>query len=150
MEVEIPLQAKACESFLSTRMKKSQSSTEFMVFVGIAIIILMAYFAIAHIYLDLTYKQKEIISGQDLAKQIKNEINLASRVEDNYERKITMPEKIGEKDYTAKLQKREISISINGLDYIELLITDIGQDEIALTPGSQIIIKKENGQVTIS
>jgi len=131
-------------------MKKSQSSTEFMVFVGIAIIILMAYFAIAHIYLDLTYKQKEIISGQDLAKQIKNEINLASRVEDNYERKITMPEKIGEKDYTAKLQKREISISINGLDYIELLITDIGQDEIALTPGSQIIIKKENGQVTIS
>ena len=79
-------------------MRKSQSSTEFMIFIGIAIIILMSYFAVSNSYLNLIYRQKDVISGQDLAKQIKNEINLASRVENNYMRTFQLPEKIGDKD----------------------------------------------------
>ena len=132
---------------------KSQSSTEFMIFIGIAIIILMSYFAIAHNYLNQTYKQKDIISGQDLAKQIRNEINLASRVEDGYVRTFTLPAKIGNKDFTVHLEGREVVVAITGEDnqYVELLTTNIdGDDEPDFGPGDEITIEKNSGQITIS
>lgn len=115
-----------------------------------AIIILMAYFAISHNYLNLIYKQKDIISGQDLAKQIKNEINLASRVEDNYHREFQLPSKIGNKDYTITLAGREVVITVDGLDYVELLsvhLTEEGQDPIEYSPGETFVIEKINGKV---
>ncbi|MEK6829224.1 MAG: hypothetical protein AABY15_03785 [Nanoarchaeota archaeon] len=127
---------------------KSQSSTEFMIFVGIAIIIMISYFAIAHTYLNLTYKQKDIISGQDLAKKIKNEINLASRVEDNYERTFQLPYKIGDKDFTVHLELREVSITIDGLDYSELLTINI--NKIDLLPGDLVTVSRTNNIVTVS
>jgi|SRR3989344_249175 len=129
-------------------MSKSQSSTEFMVFIGVAIIIMMSYFAIAHNYLDLTYKQKEIISGQDLAKQIKNEINLAARVEDGYKRIFTFPNKVGGKDYEIFIDAREVTITIEEVDYVELLSTNI-EDAPDLFPGETIMITKMNGIVSI-
>lgn len=127
---------------------KSQSSTEFMVFVGIAIIILMSYFAIAHTYLNLTYKQRDIISGQDLAKQIKNEINLAARVEDNYQRTFTLPTKVGNKDFTGSISKREIFVRIDNLDYAEPLITSI-DSQSTFDSGDKITITKSDGQVKV-
>jgi len=129
-------------------MKKSQSSTEFMIFIGMAIIILMAYFAISHGYLNLTYKQKDIISGQDLAKQIKNEINLASRVEDNYHRTFDLPTKVGGKDFSVILSKREVIITIDNLDYVELLSIDVTEEGfIQYSSGENIEINKVNGRI---
>lgn len=128
---------------------KSQSSTEFMVFIGIAIIIMMSYFAIAHTYLNLTYKQRDVISGQDLAKEIKNEINLASRVEDNYQRTIQLPQKIGNKDYEIAVNKREVVIRIEGLDYVELLMTNIEYPP-KIYPGDTLKITKTSGKVSIA
>ena len=127
---------------------KSQSSTEFMIFIGIAIIIMMSYFAIAHNYLNLIYKQKDIVSGQDLAKRIKNEINLAARVEDNYERTFNIPSQIGDKQFSIHIESREITVTIDGLDYTELLQTNI--DEIDLSPEDIVTIEKRGGQVTVS
>src|SRR3989344_3599414 len=125
---------------------KSQSSTEFMIFVGIAIVIMISYFSIAHTYLNLTYKQKDIISGQDLAKKIKNEINLASRVENNYERTFQLPYKIGDKDFTVHLESREVSITIDGLDYSELLTTNI-ENPVDLSPGDLVTVSRINNIV---
>lgn len=132
-------------------MKKSQSSTEFMIFIGIAIILLLSYFAISYNYLDLIYKQRDIISGQDLAKQIKNEINLASRVEDGYERTFILPNKVGNKDFIITLSEREVTITIDDLDYVELLSTHITNEgeTITYSPGEEIIIKKTEGIVCI-
>lgn len=129
-------------------MKKSQSSTEFMIFIGIAIIILMSYFAITNNYLNLIYKQKDIISGQDLAKQIKNEINLASRIENNYERTFTLPSMVGNNDYIVNIEGREINVKIEGLDYVELLSTDV--DAITFNPKDTVIIQKMNDKVIVS
>ena len=128
-------------------MKKSQSSTEFLIFVGIAIIIMISYFAISHTYLNLTYKQKDVISGQDMAKKIKNEIHLAARVEDNYERTFQLPLKIGDKDYSIHLESREVSVAIDGLDYAELLMINV--NKIDLAPRNTVTISKANGVVTI-
>ena len=119
-----------------------------MIFVGMAIIIMISYFAIAHTYLNLTYKQKDIISGQDLAKQIKNEINLAARVEDNYQRTFQLPYLIGDKKFSVHVEAREVSITIDELDYTELLITNV--NKIDLSPGDTLIIRKENNQIELS
>ena len=128
---------------------KSQSSTEFMIFIGIAIIILLSYFAIAHNYLELTYKQKDIISGQDFAKQIKNEINIASRVEDGYQRTFTLPNKIGNKEFTLHVEGREVVVTISedNSDYVELLSANINTE--TFNPGDTIIITKIDGNVNI-
>tara|TARA_Y100000034_G_scaffold129475_1_gene186018 strand:- start:5601 stop:5996 length:396 start_codon:yes stop_codon:yes gene_type:complete len=130
-------------------MKKSQSSTEFMVFIGIAIIILLSYFAIAHNYLNLTFKQKEIISGQDLAKEIKNEINLAARVENGYKRTFFLPQKIGDKIYQINIDEREVEITIEDINYVELIATNIANAP-DLSPGDTIEITKSAGVVSIT
>ena len=131
-------------------MRKSQSSTEFMIFIGIAIIILMSYFAVSNSYLNLIYRQKDVISGQDLAKQIKNEINLASRVENNYMRTFQLPEKIGDKDYEIEIIDREVIIRIDDLDYVELLTINIDENP-GLEQGDTVIIERNSdGQVIIS
>ena len=131
-------------------MRKSQSSTEFMIFIGIAIIILMSYFAVSNSYLNLIYRQKDVISGQDLAKQIKNEINLASRVENNYMRTFQLPEKIGDKDYEIEIIDREVIIRIDDLDYVELLKINIDENP-GLEQGDTVIIERNSeGQVIIS
>jgi len=130
-------------------MRKCQSSTEFMIFIGIAIIIMMSYVAISNTYLNLTYKQRDVISGQDLAKQVKNEINLASRVEDNYQRTFQLPQKIGNKDYAITIEGREVAIEIEGLDYVELLMTNPQVDE-QKSPGDTVVISKTDGRVIIT
>tara|TARA_Y100000310_G_C20649522_1_gene798573 strand:- start:694 stop:1122 length:429 start_codon:yes stop_codon:yes gene_type:complete len=126
--------------------KRSQSSTEFMVFIGIAIIIMGAYLAVAHNYLNLTYKQRDIISGQDLAKQIKNEINIASRVEDGYTRTLTLPSQIGNKQYTLSTSGREVIVKLEGVDYVELLTININEniDEDSFEQGEIIKITKDS------
>ena len=126
---------------------KSQSSTEFMIFIGIGIIILMIYFGIANTYLNLSYRQKDIISGQDLAKQIKNEINLAARVEDNYERTFQVPSIAGGKQFSVHIESREITVKINDLDYTELLEIDV--NGIDISPEDIIMISKASNQVTL-
>ena len=58
---------------LKLKMKKSQAAIEFVIFVGVAVLVLMAYFWISNNYINMTYKQREIISGSDLVKELKNE-----------------------------------------------------------------------------
>lgn len=43
MEVEIPLQTKVCESFLSTRMKKGMAFSELMKIILILILLIAVY-----------------------------------------------------------------------------------------------------------
>ena len=110
----------------------------------------MSYFAVSNSYLNLIYRQKDVISGQDLAKQIKNEINLASRVENNYMRTFQLPEKIGDKDYEIEIIDREVIIRIDDLDYVELLTINIDENP-GLEQGDTVIIERNSeGQVIIS
>ncbi len=110
---------------------------------------MISYFAISHTYLNLTYKQKDIISGQDLAKQIKNEINLAARVEDNYQRNFQLPYLVGDKTFNVHIEEREVSVTIDELDYVELLMTDVS-DKVDLFPGYFVTISKANGIISVT
>ena len=135
-------------------MKKSQVSIEFMFFVGMAFVLLAAYLVITYNYLDLTFKRSDIVNSLDLLEQLRNEINLASRLENGYTRIFVLPSKINKKDYTLSLNNREINIKFNNVDYARLLSTKVNVDkkttgELFFSPGDIIFITKVNNQVYI-
>jgi hypothetical protein len=129
-------------------MKKSQSSLEFMMFIGMAIIVLMAYFGVAHFYLNKTYKERDIISGEDLIKLIKNEIDLASRVQGNYNRFIDIPSTVNYQEYTGSVTGREITINISGVEYVGLLSAYISVP-YSFNSSTRIFLSKYNNEISL-
>ncbi|MEK6862740.1 MAG: hypothetical protein AABW57_01085 [Nanoarchaeota archaeon] len=131
-------------------MKKAQVGIEFLYFVGAAITILIIYLALSSNYLSFTSSRKDMLSTQNLLEEIRNEVNLAGRVEDGYSRTIKLPVKINSEDYSMNIAVREIYITIKGKDYSRLLSTDVSNQPLTLIPGNSYTIKKENSQVTIT
>jgi len=135
--------------------KKAQVSTEFLIFVSMSVVLLMVYMAIANNFLNIAYKQKEIISAQDLAKILRNEFNLASRVENGYIKEFQLPYQVDYQDYFIDIPPngREISISYVDdpeIDFVELLSTNVNVIGSVLQPGNTIFIKKYNDNVFVS
>ena len=139
------------EVYVTKTMKKSQVSTEFMFFVGAGFVLLAVYLLISYNYLDLTLKRRDINSAINLLEELRNEINLASRVENGYTRKYVLPSNINKQNYTLAIPNngREINIKFNGVDYARLLATQVTVVGSAPIPGDTIIIKKENDLVKI-
>ncbi|MFH1209669.1 MAG: hypothetical protein V1663_02680 [archaeon] len=136
-------------------MKKTQVSTEFLIFVSMSVVLLMVYMAIANNFLNIAYQQKEVISAQDLAKILRNEFNLASRVENGYIKEFQLPYQVDYKDYDIEIPPsgREISISYAddpNIDFTEMLSTNVSVIGAVLKPGNTIFIKKQNDNVVVS
>ena len=92
----------------------------------------------------------DIVTANNLLEELRNEFNLASRVENGYVRIITLPNKINKKDYALNINnKRELNINFLGVDYTRLLATEVTINGNAPSPGDIILIKKINDQVTI-
>jgi len=130
-------------------MKKSQVSTEFMFFVAAGFVLLAVYLLISYNYLNLTLKRGDINSAINLLEELRNEINLASRVENGYTRKYILPSNINKQNYTLTISEREINVKFNDVDYAKLLATQVTVVGSAPIPGDIIIIKKENEEVKI-
>src|SRR3989344_5059495 len=137
------------EVYVTKTMKKSQVSTEFMFFVGAGFVLLAVYLLISYNYLDLTLKRRDINSAINLLEELRNEINLASRVENGYTRKYVLPSNINKQNYTITISGREINVKFNDVDYARLLATQVTVVGSAPIPGDIIIIKKENEEVKI-
>lgn len=90
--------------------KKAQPAIEFLIFLGVALIILIVFSIINITYLNNSLKQRETTTAQDLVKLLKNEINLASRVEPGYIREVALPVKLDNKDYQLGTALREVYI----------------------------------------
>ena len=127
--------------------KRSQSSVEFIIFTGLAIIILIVFAIVNLAYLNNTLKQRDLGNAQDLAELIKNEINLASRVESGYIRIYTLPLIIENRQYNLVIQDREVFISfvgVTGQDFTEKLATDVLDPGLGLNP-----VNSGNNVITI-
>ena len=134
-------------------MKKSQVSTEFMFFVAMGFVLLAAYLVISYNYLNLTFERRDIITSLDTLEQIRNEINLAGRVENGYSRIIKLPNELNGKNYLMKIEGREIYIEFplgSGTQYARILSTDVSNQPINFEPGISYNLKKNNDQVTIT
>lgn len=135
------------------KMKKSQVSTEFMFFVSAGFVLLAVYLIIAYNYLNLTLERRDIISALDLLEELRNEFNLASRIENGYTRIITLPSDINNEQYDIDIDNRALNINFKDIDYARLLATSVNVDknnnELYFNPGDEIFITKINNEVYV-
>ena len=110
---------------------KGQVAIEFITFVGIAIVLLMVFLGISAYYLKLSYERESVQTAEDLAKLVKNEINIAAFVENGYSRNVDLPAKLKREDYSILIgkistsEKREVVINFAEIEALEQLATDI-------------------------
>lgn len=134
-----------------SRMKKGQVAIEFMALVGVAILLLLLFTGVVAYYLKITTQQQNAYSGQGLAMTIRQEINTASIVENNYERKIKIPGQLDGKNYRLAITGREVTITYAGNDYSELLAIDTG---VGITADENVVKRhlqiNKNGNGVIS
>ena len=97
-----------------------------MALVGVAVLLLLLFTGVVAYYLKITTQQQNAYSGQGLAMIIKQEINTASIVENNYVRKIKIPGQLDGKPYKLAITGREVTITYAGNDYSELLAVNVG------------------------
>ena len=108
--------------------KVAQSSLEFMILLGVALVVLIIFTIINITYLNISLREREITNAQDLAKLIKNELNLASRVESGYIRKVTLPVNLDKKNYGINIGSREVFVYFESGDtqgFSESLATNV-------------------------
>lgn len=90
--------------------RKSQVSMEFMIFVGVAVIILALFTVIIIMYINSIYMDKEKIMAGRTVDDIKYEVSVASRVDDGYVRMFKVPESIGGWNYDLYFDKRYVFV----------------------------------------
>ena len=116
-------------------MKRGQAAIEFMVFVGVAMLLLLVYVGISNHYLNVLYNEEKMTTADDFLQTMVNEFNVAGRVENGYFREITLPQKIGKYDYQIYIgdginrlnqrgNKREIVVYSENREYVKLLSVD--------------------------
>jgi len=110
---------------------KGQAAVEFVTFVGLAVVLLMLFMGVSIYYLNLSYQREIVQSAEDLARLVKNEINLAATVENGYARNVNLPSKINGDDYSILIgqvstsEKREVIVNFKGVEVLDQLATDI-------------------------
>lgn len=137
---------------------KAQVAIEFITFVGIAIVLLMVFLGISAYYLKLSYERESVQTAEDLARLVKNEINIAAFVENGYSRNVDLPAKLKGEDYSILIgkigtsEKREIVINFAGIEVLEQLATDIpnGIQFTTIEPKTGIKLQKVADQVQVS
>ena len=138
------------------KMKKSQIAIEFAYFVGVAIVILLFYLGLSSTFFSFNSSRRNDLSAQNFLEEIRNEINLAGRVEDGYSKIIKFPKQINGKDYLMEINGREIYIEFpkgRNIIYSRILATDVKDvydEKITFEQGSSYNIKKENNEVMIA
>ncbi|SRR3989344_3823395 len=133
--------------------KRGQSSVEFLIFIGIASLMFMTFIVIATSYLNGITKNREIIDGQDTAKIIRNEINLAAGVKGNYERVLELPETVNGRPYSIQIDNRDLIITIESSAFTMPLSSKVYSSfnnpvDINPVTAGQYVIKKENEIIT--
>lgn len=133
-------------------MKKGQVAIEFMTFVGLAVLLLILFTAIAGYYLKISTRQQAALAGQNLALTLKNELNTAAIVENNYNRKVRLPGQLDGRAYGLQISGREVTIQYDGNDYSEIVATDVagGVTQNPLASKFLQIRKDAAGAITLS
>ena len=90
------------------------------------------------------HKQRDVILGEDLVTKVQKEINLAANVLDGYSRKFTLPQKIGNKDYTITISGNETIARTDIQDYWRVIPNVTGTINKGINT-----INKTNGSIYI-
>lgn len=118
-------------------LKKSQITTEFIVFSGIALIAAIVFISISLGQAKTLYETKEFLLVKDVALKIQNEVSIASYVEKGYTRNFEIPEKISNQDYNISIINNTLIVYTKTTLYSTRLVNITGY----LNKGSNTITK---------
>lgn len=124
---------------------KSQITTEFMVLVGLAIMMSIILISLATSQINDLYDSRKYLLMRDVALRIQNEIISASKVQDGYIRQFKLPTNINNKNYDILINGNALTIRMEGIDY-NLIILDITGN---LNKGTNTI-KKTSGVIQLN
>ena len=105
---------------------KAQMSAEFFVFVGLAVLIAIAFEIISLGQLNDLRLQKENEAVRDLALKLQQELLVASTVEDGYVRTFQIPDSIEIINYSLSTQNSTITVKSKNSLYIASLPKVVG------------------------
>ena len=105
---------------------KAQAAMEFMILVGVLLLIFAMMMAVVSSKTTYIARKKESMAGEDIVIKVQKEINLAARVLDGYHREFTIPEKIGNKDYDISIIGNEVILSLEGQDFWRVIPSVVG------------------------
>lgn len=96
---------------------RAQIAIEFIFLVCVAFVMLMLFLtSIRDQAIDLN-QRKDFVLLKDLAYKVQYEINIATQVKSGYNRTFFIPEKLNNKDYTINIEKNEIIVSLEKLEF---------------------------------
>ena len=130
---------------MTVTLKKSQITSEFIIFSGIALIASIIFISISVSQLKTLYETKELLLVKDVALKIEKEIDITSDIEDGYYREFELPEKIDDKDYNISIVNNTLTVYTNTTAYFVEILNITGY----LKKESNTI-KKVNGVVHIN
>ncbi|HHE36577.1 MAG TPA: hypothetical protein ENL16_02060 [Candidatus Woesearchaeota archaeon] len=126
--------------------RKSQVATEFMLVVGLAMIIITI---LAGVLYSLSYnysEEKNINRLRDLGYSLQSELILASQVEPGYERTIIIPNDVNGVSYSISQSDNNLVITYKGTELLFPIPVVTG----TLTKGTNTIRKPDANNVVIS
>ena len=118
---------------------KSQVALEFLIFSGIAFILVIVLTAISANQIKGLFNYKEDILVKDLALKVQGELNLAAMVEDGYTREFEVPDKLDNIDYSIFIVNGTLFVQSKNSLYIVSIPSIIGNISI----GTNVINKIE-------
>ena len=96
---------------------KAQIAIEFIFLVCVAFVMLIVLLtSIRDQAIDLN-QRKDFVLVKDLAYKVQHEINMATQLKSGYNRIFFIPEKLDNKNYTIKIEKNEITVSLEKLEF---------------------------------
>lgn len=89
---------------------KSQTGMEFLIISGVALFILTSFFLVINTNIEEKNREAEILLIKNLGVTIADEISIAFKSSDGYNRNFLVPEKIGGEDYEVFLISNTVYI----------------------------------------
>ncbi len=126
---------------------KSQSSMEFFTLVGLAFLATILFAAITVNEIREFSDQKEFLMIKDLALRLQKEVSIAASVEDGYERKFALEDKLEDKvDYFTIVTNSSINVNSSKAAFSVRIPLIYGKN---FTKGSNKI-EKSDGKVYVN
>lgn len=127
--------------------KIAQASTEFILVFSVVTIFVVAFLITIYLHTRQSYIKNDQESVEDITNFIQQEIMLASKVEDGYNRTFFLPETINNKVYSIAAKNYSIKINSTGQAFAICGIPIINEPEqISFNYGkANTIIKNETG-----
>lgn len=97
--------------------KKSQSSIEFIIIVGAVLLSFVTVLAVLQKSLGEKTIEKRNFEFLELAMAVQNEMNLASKTSDGYQRSFTLPEKIEGFNYQIRIIADSVYLNSTEAEY---------------------------------